>query len=410
MNIIYIDHYAGSSSYGRSFRPYYLGKEWIKKGHKVFVIGGSFSHLRYKQPDVIRENIEGIEYIWLKTPRYKGNGLKRVFSMMAFFFQLLINLRHIIKTTKPDVVIGSTVYMLDMIPAWIIKKTRKIKLIFELHDVWPASPKELGNYSKFHPFIILISLSEWLAYKLCDKVISMLPNTFQHMKKFGIEKNNFLHIPNGVDLEEYKKSPALPVEITSTLKNIKANNKTIICYTGQHGLSNNLSILLEAAEFLKKEDIHFLFVGDGPEKEALKTIAKKFKIKEITFLDKINKSLIPVLLAEVDILYIGWKKSALYGFGISANKIFDYMMSKKPIIHGVEAANDPIKESGCGISIPPENKDELVIAIKKMIFLPKEEKEIMGKKGYDYVCKHHDYKLLADKFLKEFHKGIMKFY
>ena len=81
MNILLISHYAGAPQYGMEFRSYYMAREWVRMGHQVTVVGASFSHLRKVQPSVGRESLEGINYLWLPTVEYEGNGMKRVLSM-----------------------------------------------------------------------------------------------------------------------------------------------------------------------------------------------------------------------------------------------------------------------------------------------------------------------------------------
>ena len=89
----------------------------------------------------------------------------------------------------------------------------------------------------------------------------------------------------------------------------------------------------------------------------------------------------------------------MYRFGISPNKIFDYEMSGKPIVHAVEAANDPVAEAGCGISVEPENPEAIADAVMKLASIPASEREEMGRKGRDYVLKHHTYSVLSQKFV-----------
>jgi glycosyltransferase involved in cell wall biosynthesis len=102
----------------------------------------------------------------------------------------------------------------------------------------------------------------------------------------------------------------------------------------------------------------------------------------------------------MDILYIGWRRSPLYRFGVSPNKLFDYMMAGKPIINAISAGNDLVAESGCGISIPPEDPVAIAEAIKKLIDMSPLEREEMGRRGREYVIKNHDYKVLAKRFLE----------
>ena len=112
MNILYINHYAGSPEMGMEFRPYYLSKEWVKMGHKVRIVAGDFSHLRIKNPKVRRDyqkqTIDGIDYIWMKTGAYEGNGVKRALTMFRFVGKLWINAMNIAEKWKPDVVKASS--------------------------------------------------------------------------------------------------------------------------------------------------------------------------------------------------------------------------------------------------------------------------------------------------------------
>lgn len=402
MNILLINHYAGSPQHGMEFRPYYLAKEWIKKGHKVLIVAASFSHLRKKNIELSdeysTEQISGIDYLWIKTPEYFSNGLSRFKNMLTFVRKLNKRAKKIASDFKPDAVIASSTYPMDIVPAKKIAKLSNAKLVFEIHDLWPLSPQEIGGYSKFHPFIMFIQHFENKAYKKSDKVISILPKTLEHTKKHGLSEEKWTHIPNGIFMDDWNNSIEIPVTYTELFKELKQNGKKIIGYAGGHALSNSLDSFVEAAIALKDNNKYiFVLVGDGVEKENLKK--KADNITNIKFLDSVNKKSIPDLLSYFDILYIGWNRSPLYRFGISPNKVFDYMMSEKPIIHAVEAGNDMVKDANAGLSIEPENPEKLVDAIKKLSTKSDNELKQMGMNGKKYVLENHEYSVLADKFL-----------
>ena len=109
MNIVLINHYAGSPEMGMEFRPYYFAREWVKMGHKVDIIAADFSHLRRKNPNVSEDFqtdvIDGINYHWIKTRRYEGNGASRAITMAQFITKLWLHADRIIKEMEPDVVI-----------------------------------------------------------------------------------------------------------------------------------------------------------------------------------------------------------------------------------------------------------------------------------------------------------------
>ena len=403
MNILFINHYAGSIKYGMEYRPYYLAREWIKMGHDVTIVASSFSHLRHTQVPIsgriTTEFIDGIHYVWLKTPSYSGNGIGRVINMFSFTKSLYFLDERTIGF-KPDVIIASSPHPFVIYPARHIQKKYKSKLVFEVRDLWPLTLKELGGISKWHPFVLLMQHAEDYAYRKADKVVSLLPKAIDYMVSRGMSPEKFVYVPNGVVIEEWQDSSnSIPSDHLDILKKLRKEGNLIVGYVGAHGVANALNYLIEAASILKTEPISFVLVGQGPEKKKLEENAKRKGLNNVIFLPPVPKPSIPCLLSLVDFLYIGWKKSSLYRFGVSPNKLIDYMMSGKPIIHAIEAGNDLVEESGCGISIPPENSFEIANAIISLKNMSLPERREMGLKGRKYLLSNFDFKSLANKFL-----------
>ena len=405
MNILLINHYAGAPQYGMEYRPYYLAREWVKMGHKVVITSASFSHLRSKQPkvngNISEELIDDIQYIWIKTPSYEGNGIRRVQNMLTFVGKLISLSRRLSKKLKPDVVIASSTYPLDIFPAYLVSRFSKAKLIFEVHDLWPLTPIELGKMSKWHPFIVILQIAEDFAYKHADKVISILPKALEYMVSRGLDPKKFVYIPNGIDIDEWQSfDTQLPKEHKEIIERLKKEGKFLVGYTGSFGVANALDYFVESTNYLKDLPVVLILVGQGPEKEKLQKYVEENNLNNVVFLPPVPKNSIPELLSKMDILYISLRKSPLFRFGISPNKLFDYMMAGKPIINAISAGNDLVAESGCGISIPPEDPVAIAEAIKKLIDMSPLEREEMGRRGREYVIKNHDYKVLAKRFLE----------
>jgi len=405
MNILLINHYAGSPQYGMEYRPYYLAKEWANMGHRVAIVSASFSHLRSKQPNVKgninKELIDNILYNWIKTPSYEGNNFKRILNILTFISKLMFLSKRLSSQFKPDVVIASSTYPLDIFPAYLISRFSKAKLIFEVHDLWPLTPIELGRMPKWHPFIVGMQIAEDFAYKNADKVVSILPKALDYMVSRGLDPKKFVHIPNGIDINEWQLlNTQLPEEYKKVIDKLKKERKFLVGYAGSFGIANALDYFVKSATYLKNLPVVLVLIGQGPERKNLQKYVELNKLNNVIFLPPVSKNLIPLLLKEMDILYIGWRRNKLYRYGVSPNKLFDYMMAGKPIIHAIEAGNDLVKESGCGISIPPEDPIAIAEAIKKLIEMSPTEREEMGKRGKEYVIKNHDYKVLAQKFLE----------
>jgi len=397
MNVLYVNHYAGAPKYGMALRVFYFAREWVKSGHNVYVVGANYSHLRSKQPSCLFECIDNVNYQWVKTPPYKGNGARRLLNMLIFIVKLFLYIPKFMRL-KPSVVIASSTYPLDIFPCWVIAKLAGAKLVFELHDLWPLSPMLIGNMSKYNPFIVLMRFGEYFSYRLSDKIVSILPHTYEHIAKDGVPEDRFIHIPNGIFPEEWESESLANSQVEAVVKDLKLKGKTIVCYAGAHGPPNALDNLISAAELIKKmeNDVAFVLIGTGTSKDDLVNLAKSKKLSDVYFCEPIDKKEIPETLRLMDILYIGAQKEELYRFGVSPNKLFDYMMAGKPIISAIDAANDIVSMAGCGITVPPGEPAEIVKAIEQI----KSEK-MSGISGIEFVKKHHDISKLAATFLQE---------
>lgn len=406
MNILYINHYAGSPEMGMEFRPYYLSREWIKMGHKVYMIAGDFSHLRKENPvvtkDLQKQTIDGIDYYWLRTGPYQGNGVKRALTMIRFCSKLIKYGSWINRELQPDVVISSSTYPIDSIPARRIaaKAKKKARHIHEVHDMWPSTLIEIGGMSKWNPFVVLMQIGENYAYRHADSVVSLAKYAKEYMIKHGLKPDKFRHIANGIVSEEWNSPVPLPEEHKEILEGLRKNGEFIVGYFGGHALSNCLMTLIEAAGKMQDDHVHFVLVGDGVEKKRLMEAAEE--LGNVTFLSPIDKRAIPVLNEYFDCTYIGAKDSPLYRFGACMNKMFDGMMAGKPIVFAINAPTTPVQDADCGIIIKPEDPDEIITAIGQLVEMGPEKRAEMGARGKSAVLEQYTYEVLARQFAELF--------
>lgn len=401
MNILVVNHYAGHPALGMEYRPYHLGREWVQSGHNVLIVGGTYSHLRKKQPKAGSETIDGVAYRWLRTPRYNGNGVVRFLSMLCFTAQLFLHARAW-RRFKPDAVIASSTYTLDNWPCHRIAKRHRAKYIYEIHDLWPLSPMELGGMSAKHPFIRIMQWGEDYAYRHADKVVSILPCVHEHVRAHGLPLEKLALVPNGVVTDDWlpENREELPEEHRTLLAKLKSGHKFLLGYAGGHGLSNALSVLVDAMVLLRgRKDVALVLIGDGTQKESLRQKVAS-KPCEVYFLPSVTKNNMPALLAEFDVCILSWAHCHVYRFGISPNKLFDYMMAAKPIVMAIEAGNDMVAEAGCGWRVEPENPAAIARAIEAAMACDPARLAQMGENGHRYVCARHDFRVLAADFIQ----------
>lgn len=404
MNILYINHYAGSPDMGMEFRPYYLSREWIKMGYEVTIIAGNYSHLRQKNPEVTidfqEEVIDSIKYVWVQTGEYEGNGVKRAFSMFRFVGKLWKHADEIIKRYKPDVVIASSTYPLDTYPAQKIAKLSGAKYIHEVHDMWPITLIEVGGMSKFHPFVVLMQIAENSFCKNCDYVVSLLCAAKDYFVQHGMDAKKFKVVMNGIVEEEWETFEELPSLHQHLLSRLHNEGKFVICFFGSINKAYAVDYLLEATKILANNKVVVVIVGEGNQKEEL--IKQSSNRNDVYFLPKIAKKSIPMLMNNIDCCYVGALHNDMFRFGICMNKLFDSMMSQNPILYAVDAPNNFIKEYSCGVSVEAENVDALVEGLQGLLEIGSSDRRVMGKNGRNAVLNHFTYKKLAQQFAELF--------
>ncbi len=210
---------------------------------------------------------------------------------------------------------------------------------------------------------------ERFAYKHCDYTISLLGGAKSYMVEHGLRDGKFVHIPNG-----------LPEPHSGVVSGLKQQSKLADLYSGNHGLVNGLDNVIEAARILSQNlRIHFLLVGQGPEKEKSIVKARKNDLKNVTFFKPVGRSRMSGLTAMGDVGYIGLRKKDLFKYGVSPNKLFEYMASGLPIISAINTSNDEVSEAKCGFSILAENPAALASILTRISQLSKEQLCAMGK-------------------------------
>jgi glycosyltransferase involved in cell wall biosynthesis len=387
------------------YRPYYLAREWVRCGHKVCIVAASHSHVRSVQPEFAgrrrSETVEGVDYLWYRTPRYLGNGVGRTLNIAAFCTQLLRDAKQIADDFKPDVVVASSTYPMDIWPAHRIARLASAKLVHEVHDLWPLSPMELNGMSARHPFIVVCQAAEDFACRRADVVVSMLPRVHHHLASRGLDLSKLHIVPNGVLTDEWDQDgDSLAPELARHIQQARSEGRVVVAYAGAHGLANALDSLLDAAALLSLEPFSFVLVGDGAERDRLRQRVASEALAHVRMFDPIPKRQIPTLLAGVDVAYIGLQRVPLFRFGIAPNKMMDYMMAGCVVLSAIEAGNDPVAEAGCGRTVQAESAPAIAEGLRALARLDPDTRRAMGLKGRAFVQRHHTWPVLARRFVE----------
>lgn len=405
--IWYVHPYAGGPDVGRYSRPYELGKAWQAQGARVAVITASFHHL-LDDPGARTgpHDIEGVPYEFLRTPRYRGNGAGRLANMAAFTAMLAAKARLLAcRYGEPDMVIGSSPHPYMFLATHRLARRYGACSVFEVRDLWPLSLVELAGVRETHPLVRATAWLERYAYTHADAVVSLLPKTLDHMRERGLDAARWHYVPNGADLSEGGPScaddaSAAAIQVTRW----KAEGRFVVVYAGALGTPNNIEPLIDAMGLLKQQGenrIATLIVGRGERADALTRRIREQGLEDrVALHGQIPKRAIPALLRQADVGYISLRPEPLFRFGISPNKLIDYMLARLPVLFAVSAGNNPVEEAGCGRCASPGDPVSIARELAAFSKMPDNELTGMGARGHAYVMREHDYATLASRYLE----------
>lgn len=397
MRIWYIHPYSGTPKHGMSFRPFYLAKHFNKLGHEAIIVSSSHHHLS-SFPDTTHgvNQIEGVSFYLQETINYRGNGLKRLLNMISFGSGLFgRKFREFSLKNIPDVIIASTAHPFHIIAAKYYAKKYKAKLILEVRDIWPLSLQEIVGIPKYHPLSLILNFFQKYGYKNCDHCVSLLDNSEEFFVREGLSMGKFTLIPNGVELEDELCGGGRVSYPIEKLRMDIGQFETVIGYTGAIGVPNNLMPLIEAANLLQGYSIGIVLVGDGIQKQELIDKAKEYKLSNVIFVDRVVKADVPHIIECCDAMFINALPKPIYRYGISPNKIFDYMLHDKVVFNGIDSPGNPLERAGCEIKFSANDHESLA----RQIIQFHECKSCFSPRSSDYVKNHHSYIQLAKNYL-----------
>lgn len=330
MNIWLLHPFAGGPGLGRHWRPFWLAHAWTRMGHRVVLVSATFHHLHREPQAVGPQRIGNVDFWFLETPRYGEGSFGRLYNNLSFGPRLRLSATAISEQFgKPDVVIASTPHLFFISAAWQISRRFGAKFWVEVRDLWPHSIVALGLAPAWHPLVRVLDWKERRAYRVADRVISLLAGAEAHMNSRGLPAGRFVWVPNGVSDEEIRSAVELQNTVHPIVKQInlmKQRGRRIVLYAGGMGPPNAMEVVVDAAAALAatNREIHFVLIGSGISRAQLEQRAAD--LPNVEFQNEVERPIIHAILRASDCAVVSFHNNALYGHGISPNKLFDYCL------------------------------------------------------------------------------------
>lgn len=390
MKILYIHQYFKTPLEPGGTRSYWIAKELIANGHQVTMLT-STDRISSK---IERKKIDGIDVIYLKVP-YDNNMtlFKRAVSFIRFMVRsALISF----KEKDIDLVVSTSTPLTVGLPALLLKKLKRIPYIFEVRDLWPEVPIQMGGLK--NKLLIKMAVHfETVIYKNASHIVALSPGMYDGVKMRGIDDVKISMIPNMSKVDEFwprKRN----YELCESMKLSRESFKII--HFGALGLANGAISIIESAKVLvKRKDIEFIFIGGGSTEEVLKKKCRDEKINNVHFFGKYPMKTVSEIVNFCDVSIVSFMDLAIL-YTNSPNKLFDSLSAGKPIIvNSAGWTKDLVEKYQCGFYVDPNNPDDLA---NRLIELSSQPELVLklGKSSRNLAETRFDKSILCKEFLK----------
>lgn len=405
MRIMFLSHYYPPEVNAPASRTSEHCREWARAGHDVIVVTCAPNHPSgaiypgYKNRLFQSEIVDGVRVIRLKTFIAANQGfLRRTLNYMSYLVAVTLAQPVL---PRPDVVISTSPQFFCGLSGLVTGVAKRVPWVLEIRDLWPESIVTVGAMRKG----VAIRILEWLeslAYRRADAIVSVTNSFVPHIVDRGGDINKISVIKNGVDLRLFQK----PTDSNACKAELNLDGKFVVAYVGTLGMAHGLNTIFQASEILRDDPrIVFLLVGDGAERLRLTRLKEELKLDNVVILGQRPKEDMPGIWSATDASLILLRRSEAFK-KVIPSKMFEAMAMRCPIILGVQGeASELLHDAGAGISIIPEDAEQLAAAVVRLLEHP-DTATAFGDAGTVFVRAHYDRAVLAGRYLELLEKTV----
>lgn len=405
-NILYINQYfkhPGEPGVGRS---YWIAQALIDSGYNVTMLAHKNTRHDFVSkdvPDVEEVYIDRIRVIYVKNEYDNSmNTKERIKSFLRFMFK---SSRIALKLKDIDLVIATSTPLTVAVPALLRKKLKKTPYIFEVRDLWPEGPIQMG-FIKNKFVVKFLKWLEKITYKNAIHVVALSPGMKDGVAKY-INKDNISLIPNMAKIDKFGISE-INFELLEKY-NLKRDTFKVV-YFGTLGLANAIPYILESIKILNedyKDEIEFIFLGHGKFEAEIDDFINKNKFSNVKRIGRSKLSTVSDIVNFSDVSLVTFSDIPILSTN-SPNKFFDSLSAGKPIIVNSPGwTKDIIENYNCGLFASPNDPKDLANKISFLKNNPIIAKE-MGENSRKLAENKYDKSILTKKFVQLVDKLIIR--
>jgi glycosyltransferase involved in cell wall biosynthesis len=399
VRIAFVSHYFWPELGAPSARLLELGRSWVARGHEVTIVTNFPNHPNGVVPEEYRgnpfliEEVERLRVIRCRTYATPNRGVvRKTLGHLFFMLQAVVQATPHLRET--DVLVASSPTLFAAVAAYVMSRRLGVPFVMEVRDLWPAIFVELGVLRNRLAIGVLESLELFL-YRRSRAVVTVTRAFAQNIEARGIDPEKVHVIHNGVDLVAFEPGPR-DRDLQSRLG---VEDKLLVLYCGAHGISHALARILDVAERLRDDGrIHFLFVGEGAEKEGLVERARSIGLANVTFHPGVARAEVPAFYRSADVCLVPLRAVPLFRSFVPS-KMFEILACARPILASLEGeAAEILEASGAAVVVPPEDVGALAEGLRRLAADSKLRAEL-SVRGRPFVARHFDRDALAMRYL-----------
>lgn len=400
MQIGLINHYAVPPSAAGGTRHWDLASEWDACGHEVRVMASSFNHFEQSAESRLpgRTDIGQRSALLTLTARtYEGNGVGRAAGMFIFAFRVLRS-RQLLGDV--DVVIGSSPHPFAALAAALVARLRKVPFVYEVRDLWPQTLVDMGAMRPDSPPARFLYLVERWTVRTADGVVFLPPEADRYFAERGLSVRRSLHVPNSAP--PFKSPSGEPGHrVRGVLEQVsewQRNGLRVFCYAGTVGRANGLRAVVDAFQHPQVRGKAALVVcGDGPERQDLEALVMPGD--DIKFVGHIPKMDAFRIVDSADVAVFHLLDAPVFQYGLSPNKLIDYLNIGKPILYAGPNVPNPSTGSNASVSALPGEAQSIADAVMRFVALSNEELSSMGSAAQTHALQNFSTRMVAMKYV-----------
>lgn len=356
MKVLYIHQYFCTPKDSGSTRSYWISRELVKRGHQVTMITSA-----RKGSEPGEQDVDGIHVVYVKNEYDNYMSAPRKVLSFVNFVRLAIKTAR--KEKGIDLVYATSTPLTVGYIAMQLKKKMGWRYVFEVRDLWPEFPIQIGAIKSKWAIKYLRRLERKI-YERSEHVVALSPGMKEGVIKAGTPEEKVSMIPNMSKPDHF--FPHEPNQEVVKQFGIDLTKFNVIHF-GSMGRANGLQYIIEAARCLKKrgdDSVRFLFLGSGATEPKLKELTEKYGLNNVSFHGKHNMEVLSEVVNCCDASITSFLNLPILQTN-SPNKLFDSLSAGKPIIvNSAGWTKDLVEQQDCGFYVNPETPSDLAAKLE----------------------------------------------